>query len=734
MSLFLVILLGAVPVVQTGTFSGKVVDAGTGQPLPGVNIVLVGTELGAATDEYGNYEIVDIPIGEYTVEASMLGYKPQALTRVGTLPARSVFLDFRLRPAPLQLPGVTVRPDYFTKGDDATTSEVELNYHEIRLNPEGYNIPRTVASLPGVATGYDFSSDIIVRGGDPDENLTVIDNLPVPYPVHFPAIGGGFGQASIVSVEGLDAFTFSPGGYSARFGDKLSSLMEISMRDGNKDKFEALADLNMSGVEAMLEGPIGPKFNYIAGYRRSFLEIVDLISDIGNVVPSFDDIYLRLAYSPTPRHKIWAFGIQTFDRMDIPPDAGGVGDIMWWRGHQTISGLNWKALLGSLGYSVLTLGGTDLVNDLTAADTVLDSNVYNFRPHETHLYIREAVSVTPFKGFQIEAGVFGGYSEGNYIYMYREFSDTGDLLYSAYDTTDGGWYNAGTYLQHVFTPLEWLKITPGVRAYYNTLTGELLAEPRAGLSLKPFQKTTFNLNFGIYHQLNDFRRHLNNDSLSSKRAIHGIVGIEQLLTDDMKVSLEYYYKYLDNLLYYDPVDSVYTNEGHGKSDGVELFLQKKMGKYLYGQAAYSLGFGKRWNPTDGTYPADWDTRHMLTLITGVKFLKNFEASVKFRYATGRPWTPYDTANAYFDPTDSLWYVERVSERNSGRLPAYSRLDFQLSYTSYTKSGVTISSFVNLQNVLNHSNVSGYGWDAEEGILVPSEGFKFMPVGGVVIKF
>lgn len=628
------------------------------------------------------------------------------------------------------MPGVTVRPDYFAKDESVNSGDNAINYHEIRLNPEGYNVARTVAALPGVATGFDFSSDIIVRGGDPDENLTVIDNLPVPYPVHFPAIGGGFGQASIVSVEGVEEVEFSPGGYGARNGEKISSLMNITLRDGNKERFEALVDLNMSAVEAMVEGPLGRKFNYIAGYRRSFLELVDLISNIGNVTPSFDDFYLRCAYSPNPGNKIWLFGIQTLDRMSVPGGSNGATEDMKWNGYQTISGLNWRALLGEVGYSVLTFGGTNLVNDLISQDTALDSLAFQFRPHELHLYLREALSMSPFKGHELQTGVFTGFTDADYAYYSRDYANGGEVR----DTTEGSWLNAGAYLQYSFSPWQWLKLMPGVRVSYNTLTDEILAEPRAGLSLKPFAKTAVNMSFGVYHQLNDYRVHINNEGLSSKRAWHAIAGVEQLIRDDLKLSLEYYYKHLDNLLYYDTVDSQYTNLEYGKAQGVELFVQKKMGRHFYGQAAYSLCFSERTNPSDGTYAADWDTRHIVTLITGVKFLKNFEASVKYRFSSGRPYTPFDTANAYFNPLDSLWYADRVAERNSDRLPFYSRLDFQLSHTSYTRSGIAITGFVNLQNVLNQSNVVDYQWDSKEGKVVPWEQFRFMPVGGVTVKF
>jgi len=723
---------------KPGAFSGQVRDASSGQPLPGVNVVVLGTELGAATDEIGRYRIQGLPPGEYSVEVSMIGYATKALTRVEAIPGRTVFLDFKLQAQAVGVEGVTVRPSYFSKDPAVTASDVKLTYHEMRTHPEGYNVARTVASLPGVSTGFDFSSDIIVRGGAPDENLTIIDNLPVPYPVHFPAIGGGFGQASIVSVETLDEVGFSPGGYAARYGGKLSSLMDITLRDGNKDRFEASFDLNMSAVGASVEGPIGAKFNYMANYRKSFLEIVDLVSDIGDVVPSYDDIYLRLAYSPSVIHKIWVFGIQTFDRMSVPGGSSGATDPMEFNGNQTIGGANWRMLLGDVGFSTLTMGGTNLRNGISAADSITDETTFSFEPHEIHLYFKEAVTLAPAQGHEIQFGLTGGYSDVRHEYFAIE--DTmpdGSVIPTRGDTTEGSWYTGGGYAQYIYSPWSWLRLTPGVRVSYNTLTEEFGVEPRGGIALKPFFSTTLNLSFGIYHQLNDFSTHINHDGLLSKRAIHYIAGIEQMLRDDLKLSLEGYYKQLDNLIFYDETDSSYSNQGTGQAYGLELFVQKKMGKCFHGQASYSLAFSERENPSDGIYDADWDIRHMVTLIGGVKFLKHFETSVKYSYASPKPWTPFDLDDAWLNPETNQWVVSRVEDRNSGRLPAYSRLDFQISHTSYTKRGIAITGFFNLQNVLNHANVLNYGFGEDDNgdlILDPWEQFAFMPVGGVTIKF
>lgn len=719
-----------------GRFAGQVVDGASRQPLPGVNIVLVGTEMGAATDEFGRYVVDNVPAGEHSIEVSMIGYRTQVITRVEAVPGRTVFLDFELTTQAIGMSTVTVRPEYFNKDATATSSEVRLNYHEMRSNPEGYNVIRTISALPGVATGFDFSSDISVRGGDPDENLAVIDNLPVAYPVHFPALGGGFGQSSIVSIETLDDVEFSPGGYAARYSGKLSSLMDITLRDGNQDKFEAMFDLNMSALGVSVEGPIGQNINYIAAYHRSFLGIIDLVSDIGDVIPSFDDFYLRVAYRPSPSHKIWGFAIQTLDRMHIPEtNFGGANTAMNWNGYQTIAGLNWRALIGEMGYSVLTLGGCNLENRLIAPDTSDDEEFGHYIPHETYLYLKQAFAFNPWAGHEIQTGAMASYTMANYDFYRDSYIDPyGEEVPAEDNTTEGSCFTVSPYAQYIYSPWQWLKFTPGISLTYNDLNCEVWLEPRVGISLKPFKTTSFNLNYGIYHQLHQYDIQLEDTDLAAKKATHYIAGIEQLIRDDLKLTVEGYYKQLEGLIFYSDADSAYLAEETGTSCGLEVLAQKKMGKFFYGQTSYSLSFSERTNADDGTYPGDWDVRHMLTLVGGVRFLKNFEFSVKYHFATGQPWTPYDVDNATLNPLDSLWYVERVDDRNSGRIDNYSRLDLQIGHTSYTKGGIAISGYFNLQNALNHPNVVSYGWDAEQAKVVPYHNFFIMPVGGVTIRF
>ena len=156
---------------QTGTIRGQVVDATTQETLPGVNVILAGTQRGAATDGEGRFVIDGLPAGTYAVQASFLGYQTATKTDIVVQTSRPTLLLIELRQAPIEVEGVVVQASAFAPASDAPTSVTTLEAEEIRRTPGGQNdISRSLLSLPGVTGGVDSRNDLLVRGGGPGEN------------------------------------------------------------------------------------------------------------------------------------------------------------------------------------------------------------------------------------------------------------------------------------------------------------------------------------------------------------------------------------------------------------------------------------------------------------------------------------------------------------------------------------------------------------------------------------
>lgn len=261
-----------------GSISGEVRDAVTQQPLPMANVVLVGTTQGAAADEKGYYLIKQIPPGIYQVRASMLGYETTVLSEVYVAPKRNKSMNILLRPTGIEVEGVSVRADYFLRPVENAVSFRSLESEEIRRSPgSAEDIFRVIQSMPGVASASGKSAQLIVRGGSPDENLTLLDNIEIYNPIHFARSGASIGVISIINPSLLRQVDFMTGGFPAKYGDKMSSVFEMSLQDGNKEMLNTDLNLSIAGLGVMLDGPISKNSSGIISLRRGFFDIATSI-------------------------------------------------------------------------------------------------------------------------------------------------------------------------------------------------------------------------------------------------------------------------------------------------------------------------------------------------------------------------------------------------------------------------------------------------------------------------
>ncbi len=712
-----------------GNIAGKVIDRTTKLPLANASVVVVGTGRGSMVDENGRYRIDSISVGQYSIQASLIGYRAVTKTKVLVPSMRTVDLDFELEEVAIMLPVTTVQPDFFPKEKDQATSKTELDHHEVRTDPEGYNLPRMLSSLPGVATSADYSSAIIVRGGSPDENLTILDNIEMANPSHFPEMDGGGGAFTIVNTDLVKNVTFSSGGFPARYGNKLSSFLNIESRDGNRENFEGMLDLSMVGIALTIEGPVSRRATYNLCYRRSFLEVLDKMSDIGDVIPRYDDVYARFTYEPSTYDKFSLLNVWTWDRMVVPKWSPNLKRDLQWDGGMLVNGLNWRHILSGAGFLQTNLTRSASWITLDAQDELFD------RPRDVNYLFSTDLNYRLAKQVFLETGGQIGYwdvSESLYVAPYRWF--TGDSIKEINRLLDTTTLRTSFFVQSRVEPVEFLKIIPGLRYDYLTLNSQAVVSPRISFSIVVLPVTTLNLAYGHYYQPLSFYYLLSEPELKFKKAIHYIAGIEQLITPSLQLSVEGYYKRLSRLpipASRDPnadLDSV----GAGVAKGIEFFLHQKLSNKIYGRIAYSYGLSER---TDwrGTYDADWDQRHILTLIGGYAFTKDMEISMKFRYASGRPYTPYETTLKFQDPSTGKWYCPLSDAINSDNYPAYSRLDLQWAKTSHI-GPVTITGYINVQNVLDRRNVFNYYWDVDKGEREANYQFYRMIVGGFQLAF
>ncbi|MCK4578232.1 MAG: TonB-dependent receptor, partial [Candidatus Marinimicrobia bacterium] len=349
------VLLSSIATASTGKLTGRIIDRDTQHPLVGANVILTGTDLGAATNSEGHFRITGIPVGSYNVQVMMMGYEAQVRANVHVVPQRETVITVPLAATVLRGEGVTVTGGYFKRAQGATTSALSVDIEEIRSDPVGaYDVMRMMQALPSVSGSVDQTNEIIVRGGGPNENLFVMDHLDIPYPNHFPSQGQGGGPVVTVNTEFVDRIDFYAGAFPARFGDKLSSVMDVSLREGSRNRNLAEFSFNMAGVGLLFEGPMTTRGSYLASYNRSFLDLV--IKSTGmTAIPRYTSTQAKFVYDLDKRQKLMVNFMSGTDGIEIDGEedlAARTPENVKFASNQTILGVTYKNLLSERGYTL----------------------------------------------------------------------------------------------------------------------------------------------------------------------------------------------------------------------------------------------------------------------------------------------------------------------------------------------------------------------------------------------
>jgi len=807
LSLFLEFLIGS-----TGSLAGHIRNASTHQPLIGVNVIISGTELGAATDIEGYFRIDNVPIGSYNINVSMIGYELISRANVHIVPQRTTTTNFDLHPAVLKGEGVTVTAKFFEQTRDAITSSRSVDIEEIRSDPVGaYDIMAMMQALPSVVSGSDQYNEIIVRGGAPGENLFVMDYLEIPHPNHYPEHGKGGGPVTMVDTDFIERIDFYAGAFPARYGEKLSSVMDVTLRSGNRERHLGEISMNMAGFGANVEGPLADNGSYLFSVKRSFLDFV-IVSTGMQAVPQYWSGQGKITYDLSPTKKLMFNYIGGIDAINIVgednPSLRGAENVEYDSQQATV-GMTYKNLFSKKGFSILSLSKS-LVQ--------LNADVYELAENnrrDMYHQRRDLENETTFRGevnYQIKPGidVNTGFSfktinldydnwfepRPTILYGYSLSSSappsliSKDVFYETYfqnpativtplDTlsvADSIEINAimdyrkmGGFLHVSFHPIRALEIFAGGRYDHLDFTGESSASPRFGLSYHFSEVLSLNFSAGRYFQP-PFNHYLNSErgttsKLKNYYADQAVIGLEYFLTADTRLTLEVFKKEYDDMVTYEMLEgsdgrdslNIYNtiNGGSGRSNGIELFIQKKYSKNWYGSLAWSHSIAEGVDPrSDKYYPWIYDYGDVVNVIGGYKvryadynwyrqFRENvwaksfswlpfmpsdeFEISFKFRYMGGRPYTPKT-----YDHRVRDWYVESSQLWNTARYEPYLRLDLMLQQRFYFKR-VNMVVFWDFLNVFNTDNPWEYIYLAD-GKKEMYWQYKTMPIGGMILEF
>lgn len=742
-------------VENNGSITGKVIDEETQNIIPNAVVKIIDTEYKTTTDTKGNFSFENIKYGTYRLEASAVGYKPKVKTDIVVYSQNPVETVFELVSSGITTELIEVEGNYFQKSSYINTSAVSYDYEEIRRAPGvSEDISRMLQTAPGISLVNDSRNDLIVRGGSPAENLFMIDGVEIPNINHYGTMGSTGGPIGFINLKFIREANIFTGGFNSKYGDKMSGIVDIKFREGSYTNRIFNFDFNMAGFAGIFEGPVAKNFSYLISVRRSYL---DLLKDAIKLsaVPNYWDFNLKLSYKLNDNNTLSLIGFSALDKINLEyNDETSVNDWPYDSDNKTNTytlGLNYTRIFRN-GYWQTVVSNTytkyfsDNIFKLTGVREYYWDTKENETTYKTDLVYRICKAFT----FSLTAG--GKYAIfDNHLYLISETTPEGYVLP---EVNVNGKIEANKYFAGVNTTTKVLNdkliINAGVRYdYFNYINLKNTFSPRIGLSYNFLKNTFLNLSYGMYYQTPQYiwlSTNERNKNLSSMKSIHYIVGIEHQLSRELNFLFEVYnkdysgypvsianpeYILIDGGMDYGPN---FINEagsvGHGYVRGLDIMFQKKLtGNGFYGQMNYSYSKSGFFAIAGGEKPAAFDPTHQFTIIAGYQVADDWLVGLKFRYAGGRPYTPFNISAS----TTLGRGVYDMSKFNNERYPVYHRLDLRVDKKFYFKK-VTITTYIELQNVYNRENIFGYFWNKaknEKGTVLM---WSFMPIGGVNIEF
>jgi len=776
---------------QTKTISGQVIDGTTKERLPYANVMIKGTKIGTQTNVEGFFLLHNVPDTLYFLQVTYMGYFPVELPI--DQETKSTGMLIKMRQTTINVEGVTVSAaqSSFIK-TESTPSLTTLSPTQIATLPSigQVDIFRSIQLLPGITATDDRSSGLYVRGGTPDQNLILFDGMTVYHVDHF------FGFFSAFNPDAIKDVQVYKGAFPAKYGGRLSSVIDIVGKTGNPEEIHGVAGLSLLSGNATLEGPLlGGSF--LVSARRSYSDIIasDAYNSIyklltGSDAPqaangsqrggrfgnafsqqqsptsAFLDLNAKYSCTIALKYILSASYYKSSDDYDLSQQSLTQNSSGFGFGFRIPSSSN-NTQQGNDGasiklfvqwtddfYSHVILAYNGYTSAFTSSMGSQQSNATQFSNDESNRIDDMNFSVDNVWKLTAAHELGFGFQVSQTAVKYslsglNPSRDAQNIL----DFHQRGLLGVA-YIQDKWMLLERFTVTGGLRYNYFSETNSWYLEPRLSSRYELTENISLKAAYGIHHQfvnqiLNEDVTQASRDfwiladnSLLPSKAIHTVAGMEWE-NESYVFDVEGFYKDLSNLVEFtqryrrDPLDLYTFLSGDGRVKGVECLLQKKSG-FLNGWISYTLSKSEGRYPelNDGQYfPADNDQTHELKIVGNVDLGSDWNVSATFIYATGKPYTAPISQYSLVLLDSSVYSYTHVSGQNAYRFPDYHRLDISVSKKfRFDESSLNVG--ISLFNVYNHVNISYYQYNlnTQPIIITAVTGLGFLPSVFVQYKF
>jgi|GEM_PF-739259 outer membrane receptor protein involved in Fe transport len=743
---------------EDGRIEGFLRNSKTDEPISGavLRIYSAGYSLRLLSDGNGAFS-ASVPPGIYDITVSHPGFRTATLS-VKVESGSTSKLDISIDPIFITIPEITVpgARDIGYRAKEAPIPSVSAFKAGQLLSIPGTSedIFRSLRYATGVISTSDFVPQLYIRGEGPEHNIVFIDGIPVYSPYRLWGLISTFNSEMVESVE------LMAGGFPAKFGDRLSAVMEVRTREGRRDEIDLNFDANMTNMNYIAEGPM-PWGSWLIGTRRTYYDLaLKLFVKEDIVFPYFYDVQGKVSIYPSPEHKLsilWLDGTDAlkiaYSRIRQEGESGRIVSVSAEsEGGGGIWGLSWTFRKGGLNSNLVLSRTKSSMGVKFSSNIGYDIDVDVGTGEKGIRWDLSLGSIpSPFGDHRPELGIWLRKGDNNLRWRFdlpervrrileerpRGWGE-GELL-QEFESEERTW-KVGIYAQDTWSPLEGLNLLLGSRYDRWSLTGKEVFSPRISGSLKLREGISIKGAWGIYSQFpsyealaeSNFLPDLSaNKDLRPELSRHIIGGVD-LRFGRISTRIEGYEKAMWDLIVPDPANpSIPVNSGRGRAYGLEISAEiKDLPDFpLSGWFGYSYAVTKRFIG-DEEYIPQYDQRHTANAFINFRVTKRMSLGAILSYGSGLPYTPL--SGRRYDEVLGRW-VPIWGKPYSARLPYYLRLDLRIALRLSSKAG-SLEIYGDLINALDRKNVYSYRWNEDYTERIPIYMFPRMPLLGIKVRF
>lgn len=684
---------------------GLVVDTEE-MPMEYVNVQLSGTMEGASTGLDGRFEFITNQIGQQSLLVTMLGYEPvrkQLLLTQGD----STYVHVILQQSVINLDQLLVISDGFSTGE---SEGVTIRSLDIVTTPgAAADVLLALKTFPGISM-VDEGAGLFVRGGDLGETVIIIDQATLSHPYKFESPTGGiFG---IIPPFLIHKTAFSTGGFSAKYGNALSAVLDMSTQNmPQQQNYTAnlgIAALSLGSHIPLIKEKLGVRFTGNQSSTKTLFRINGQDGQFSEV-PQSSDLNLSLLYNYSSTGSIKIYSFLANDQLGVHVNLPSYDGIFRGKTSTSLSNIQWTDIFKNwfvqTGLSLSQYATEQQIGDINMRPSdityKLRTDAENYIGKQSHIKV----------GFELEK--INSQFLGTYP-LNQEITTPNNNFITIDETSNA--IRVGSYTELLVKINENFVLNSGIRTDYHSLSKSLVVDPRISLRYVFSEATNLRLAWGIYHQFAapfEYNSSTGNPHLRPQSSQHFILGLnhEKSL---LHFRAEAYYKPYYNLVLRHSELNL-TNGGRGRASGLDIFT--KYGGFLQtrfsGWLSYSYNHSVRLQIRDignefiyELARTPFEIRHNLTIVAKSRLVDFLYGGITMRYASGSPVTPVISS---IPVSDSNYFIPVQGPVGSERLPSFQRLDAQLSYYLPFGNGHNITFYIALGNVLNRPNVSGFDY-------------------------